>query len=243
MRTHQKVVSQLGSSLEFSMTTPSISCFFQRILNWLFRLPFLAMGDNAESHYACSLLSSHRRAGLSDMLQRCSRALLSACSCMSLGTFCPAGICQPHDHLQAKGNCSCQEWLCEFSLTDDFLLLLLFNSLSFSFRLSVFCINCILRARSTVMHVYVSQADSSNVLPLQWFCFFIPNAFEIIAEEVPQFFSRAMNTIFYSHYKSIGWMLLLLFLFRITLYKQLIWFKAVATRLLFKKNVSNCLVQ
>lgn len=120
IRTHQRVVTQLGSSLEFSMTTPSISCFFQRILNWLFRLPFLAMGDNAESHYACSLLSRHRRAGLSNMLQRCSRALLSGCSCMSLGTFCPAGICQPHDQLQAKGNCSCQEWLCEFSLTDDF---------------------------------------------------------------------------------------------------------------------------
>lgn len=122
------------------------------------------------------------------------------------------------------------------------LLLLLFDSLSFSFRLSVFCINCILRARSTMMHVYVSQADSSNVVPLQWFYFFIPNAFEIIAEEAPQFFSRAMNTIFYSHYKSIGWMLLLLSFFRITLYKQLIWFKATAPRLLFKKNVGNSLV-
>lgn len=40
--------------------------------------------------------------------------------CTSLGTLCPAGICQSHEQLQAKGNCICQEGLREFSLTDDF---------------------------------------------------------------------------------------------------------------------------
>lgn len=52
----------------------------------------------------------------SEVLQSPSVCLL----CTSLGTLCPAGICQSHDQLQAKGNCICQERLCEFSLTDDF---------------------------------------------------------------------------------------------------------------------------
>lgn len=174
---------------------------------------FLAIEDNAESHYACSSLRRHRRTGLSDMLQRCSRALLSGCSCMSPSTTCPAGICQSHDQLQAKGNCSCQEWLCEFSLTDDSSVV----QLPFFFPLG-FLYFILPAFQQQVMHIYILQAYPSNVVPLQRFYFFIPNAFQITAKGTPQFFFRAINTLFNSHYASTGQTLLLLYSFRITLY-------------------------
>lgn len=60
------------------------------------------------------LTEQHRRSGLPDALQRCSRAFLPGCSgCLS--ALCPAAICQSHDQLQAKGNWICQKLLWEFS--------------------------------------------------------------------------------------------------------------------------------
>lgn len=108
------------------------------------------------------LTEQHRRSGLPDALQRCSRAFLPGCSgCLS--ALCPAAICHSHDQLQAKGNWICQKLLWEFSHG----YFLLFISLSLSFRVSVFCINCVRKAKRMAMHVYVLQTDSSNTVPLQ----------------------------------------------------------------------------
>lgn len=220
-------------SQEFGMSTQSISCLLQRVLHGPFRLPYLAMEDNAESHYLCSSLSQHRRAGLSDMLLRCSRALLSGCSVCLLAHFAQLLSASLMTSCRPKVIAVVKNSIVSFH---SLMIFLLFNSLSYSSRLSVFCINCISRARNMVMHVYVLQADSSDTVPLLWF-HFIPNAFEIIAKGVSQFFSIA--TVFWSHMQAWGGCFCYYTSFRITLLKQFIWFRAMAPRLLFKKNVDN----
>lgn len=186
-RNSLKILQPPQPSQEFGMSTQSSSCLLQRVLHGPFRLPYLAMEDNAESHYLCSSLSRHRRAGLSDMLPRCSRALLSGCSVCLLAHFAQL--------LSASLMTSCRPKVIavvknSYVSFHSLMIFLLFNSLSSSSRLSVFCINCISRARSMVMHVYVLQADSSDTVPLLWFQFFIPNAFEIIAKGVAQSFPQ-----------------------------------------------------
>lgn len=66
------------------------------------------------SHWVAQKIRAARY--ISEVLQSPSAWLLW----MSLSALCPAGICQSHDQLQAKGNCICQELLWEFSLTDIF---------------------------------------------------------------------------------------------------------------------------
>lgn len=74
--------------------------------------------------------------------------------------------------------------------------LLLFSSLSSSFRVSVFCINCVIKARRMAVHVYVLQTDSFNTVPLQCFYFFIPNAFEIIPKGKYKYFQELWTQYF-----------------------------------------------
>lgn len=151
------------------------------------------MEDNAQSHDPCSSLSRHRRAGLSDTLQRCSGALLSGCSICLWAHFAQLVSANLMTSCGPKVIAAVKNSYVSFH---SLIFLLLFNSLSSSFRLAVFCINCIWTAKRMEMHVYVLQADSFNAVPLQWFYFFIPNPFKIIAKGISQFFSRAMNTVF-----------------------------------------------
>lgn len=180
-------------SQEFAMSTSSMNCLLQRVLRGPFRLPYSAVEDNADGHDVCYSLSRRRRAGLSDTPQRRSRALLSGCSVRLLAHFAQLVSASLMTSCRPKVIAAVKKGYVSFH---SLMIFLLFNSLSSSFRLSVFCINRIWKARRMAMHVYVLQADSSNTVPLQWFYFFIPNTFEIRAKGVSQFFSRAMNTVF-----------------------------------------------
>lgn len=93
---------------------PHQASVLERVLHGPFSLSYLAMEDNAGSHYVPHWAAQKIRAArsTSEVFQSPSAWLLW----MSLSALCPAGICQSHDQLQAKGNCICQELLWEFSL-------------------------------------------------------------------------------------------------------------------------------
>lgn len=132
-----KSLQPLQPSKEIGMSTPGISCPLQRVCRGPFRLPYLAMKANAGSHLLCSLLSRHRRAGLSATLQRCSRALPSGCSVCLL--VCSAQMvsaslitsCRPKVIAAVKSNyvSSHSLWFCccsiAFLLPLDFLYFIL----------------------------------------------------------------------------------------------------------------------
>lgn len=95
---------------------PHQASVLERFLHGPFSLSCLAMEDNGGSHYLCSLLSSTEDQGCQIHFRGAPEPFCLA----ALDVLCPAGICQSHDQLQAKGNCICQELLWEFSLTDTF---------------------------------------------------------------------------------------------------------------------------